>query len=279
MRIGGMLSPVTANPLAIVQPLRRLIPQTRRDLRLASGIVLFTYVTLHLSCHALGLVSLDVAERALRLTVLLWHSPPGTLLLYGAAAVHISLALLAVYDRRTLRMPPLQALRIVLGLTMPITLIGHFIVTRYAFERFALPAEYSRVVAGLWASGASGLVARPPRAGLDPRLPRSALRVRPSARLAALQARSLRRRAAAAGARGRRLRHHGPRARGAAHRARAAGRRGRRQSVGRAASARAKARCWCTSRSSPGSASAAAGAASPSAGTARWCGSRIRIAP
>src|SRR5437764_12521270 len=91
---------------------RRLVPQTRRDLRLASGIVLFTYVTVHLSCHALGLVSLDVAERALRVTVLLWHSPPGTLLLYGAAAVHISLALLAVYDRRTLRMPPLQALRI-----------------------------------------------------------------------------------------------------------------------------------------------------------------------
>jgi adenylate cyclase len=93
----------------------------------------------------------------LRVTVLLWHSPPGTLLLYGAAAVHISLALLAVYERRTLRMPPLQALRIALGLTMPIALIGHFIATRYAFERFALPAEYSRVVAGLWASGASGL--------------------------------------------------------------------------------------------------------------------------
>jgi adenylate cyclase len=152
-----MLSPVTANPLAIVQPLRRLLPQTRRDLRLASGIVLFTYVTFHLSCHTLGLVSLDVAERALRFTVLFWHSPPGTLLLYGAAAVHISLALLAVYDRRTLRMPPLQALRIALGLTMPITLIAHFIATRYAFERFGLPGEYSRVVAGLWASGASGL--------------------------------------------------------------------------------------------------------------------------
>ena len=133
------------------------MPRTRRDLRLASGLVLFTYVTLHLSCHALGLVSIDLAERALRLTVMLWHSPPGTLLLYGAAGVHVSLALLAVYERRTLRMPPLQALRIALGLTMPIALIGHFVATRYAFERFALPAEYSRVVAGLWASGASGL--------------------------------------------------------------------------------------------------------------------------
>jgi adenylate cyclase len=148
---------MTSRPFPLLQPLTRLIPKTRRDLRLASGLVLFTYVTLHLSCHALGLISLDVAERALRLTVLLWHSLPGTLILYGAAAIHVSLALLAVYERRTLRMPPLQALRIALGLTMPIALIGHFIATRYASERFALPAEYSRVVAGLWASGASGL--------------------------------------------------------------------------------------------------------------------------
>jgi adenylate cyclase len=64
--------------------------------------VLTAYVTLHLSCHALGLVSLDVAQLALGLTVLLWHSPPGTLLLYGAATVHQSRALLAVYERRTL---------------------------------------------------------------------------------------------------------------------------------------------------------------------------------
>jgi adenylate cyclase len=152
-----MLSAMSANPPAIFHPLARWIPQTRRDLRLASGIVLFTYVTLHLTCHALGLVSLDLAEHALRVTVLLWHSPPGTLLLYSAAAVHVSLALLAVYDRRTLRMPPLQALRIVLGVTMPLALIGHFIATRYAFERFALPAEYSRVVTGIWANGASGI--------------------------------------------------------------------------------------------------------------------------
>jgi len=148
---------MSASLPATVHPLGRWMPRTRRDLRLTSGIVLFTYVTLHLSCHALGLVSLDLAERALRVTVVLWHSPPGTLLLYGAAAVHVCLALLAVYDRRTLRMPPLQGLRIVLGVTMPLALIGHFIATRYAFERFALAAEYSRVVVGLWANGTSGL--------------------------------------------------------------------------------------------------------------------------
>ena len=37
---------------------------TRRDLRLASGLVLFAYIALHLANHALGLVSIAAAERA-----------------------------------------------------------------------------------------------------------------------------------------------------------------------------------------------------------------------
>ena len=130
--------------------------KSRRDLRLASGLVLFTYVTLHLAAHAFGLISIDVAESALRVTVLFWHSGVGTILLYSAAAVHIGLALVAVYDRRTLRMPPVQGLRIVLGLTMPLVLIGHFVATRYAFERFGLPADYHRVGGNLWATSGQG---------------------------------------------------------------------------------------------------------------------------
>jgi len=132
-------------------------PRSRRDLRLCSGLVLFTYVALHLFCHALGLVSLRAAEEALRITVIFWHSLPGTVLLYSAAAIHVSLALFAVYERRTMRMPPVQLLRIALGLAMPIGLIGHFVATRYAFEKFGLPAEYSRIAAGIWEKGASGL--------------------------------------------------------------------------------------------------------------------------
>ena len=62
--------------------------KSRRDLRLASGLVLFVYVTLHLACHAFGLISIDAAEAALRVTVLFWHSGVGTVLLYTAAAVH-----------------------------------------------------------------------------------------------------------------------------------------------------------------------------------------------
>src|SRR5262252_8180811 len=42
---------------------------TARDLRLGSGLVLFTYLAAHLANHALGLVSLNAAEIGLRVAV------------------------------------------------------------------------------------------------------------------------------------------------------------------------------------------------------------------
>src|SRR5262249_4117749 len=128
----------------------------RRNLRLASGLVLFTYITAHLANHALGLVSLDTAETALRLAVAVWQSWPGTVLLYGAAAVHFLLALWAVYERRTFRLPAGELLRIALGFTLPILLIGHAATTRLAYELYGLSPDYTRVGANLWVSDSQG---------------------------------------------------------------------------------------------------------------------------
>lgn len=130
---------------------------SRRDLRLVSGLTLFVYVALHLLNHALGLVSIAAAERGLKVAVAVWHSWPGTLLLYGAAATHISLALLAIYEHRTLRMPPMEILRIVLGLGMPTLLIGHAVATRLAFVVYGNPPDYAHTVWSLWNSGRQGL--------------------------------------------------------------------------------------------------------------------------
>jgi hypothetical protein len=102
----------------------------RRNLRMASGLILFTYIGAHLTNHALGLISLNTAERGMEIAVEVWYSVPGTLLLYGAAATHFILALWAVYERRTFRLPPLELLRIALGFTLPIILIGHAANTR-----------------------------------------------------------------------------------------------------------------------------------------------------
>ncbi len=128
-----------------------------RNLRLASGLVLFAYITAHLINHALGLISLDVAEAGLEIAVHVWYSLPGTVLLYGAAGTHFLLALWSVYVRRTFRLPPLELLRIALGFMLPVILIGHAVATRLAWELFALSSDYTRVVTNLWLADSQGM--------------------------------------------------------------------------------------------------------------------------
>ena len=123
---------------------------------MASGLILFFYITSHLLNHALGLVSLQTAEAGMSIAVEVWYSLPGTAMLYGAAAVHFMMALVAVYERRTFRLPPLELIRIALGFTMPVLLIGHVAATRLAYDLYGLSSDYTRVVANLWASGQQG---------------------------------------------------------------------------------------------------------------------------
>ena len=89
--------------LAPLQPQRWRWP-TVRNLRWASGWVLWLYVLLHLLNHAMGLVSLHTAEVVREGLHQWWHSTLGTSLLYSALLVHASLALLAVAQRRTWRL-------------------------------------------------------------------------------------------------------------------------------------------------------------------------------
>jgi adenylate cyclase len=63
-----------------------------RRLRLASGIVLYTYLLTHYANHALGNISLAAMEAGLEYHVRYWQSLPGTLLLYSALTIHAALA-------------------------------------------------------------------------------------------------------------------------------------------------------------------------------------------
>jgi adenylate cyclase len=123
----------------------------RRELRMISGIVMLCYLASHLANHALGLVSLDAAEIVLSGAVQFWANPLVTVILYGAAAVHVALAIMSVYERRTFRLPPLELLRIALGLWLPVMLIGHAVTGRLEHELVRAPATYARVISGLWA--------------------------------------------------------------------------------------------------------------------------------
>jgi len=124
---------------------------SRRDLRLISGVVMLLYLASHLANHALGLISLDTAEVVLGSVVRFWRNPTVTVVLYGAAGVHVALAIVSAYERRTLRLPAMELLRIALGFWLPVMLIGHAITTRLEYELIGAPSTYARVVSDLWA--------------------------------------------------------------------------------------------------------------------------------
>jgi len=103
-----------------------------RRLRLASGLVMFAYVTTHFVNHSLGLVSVQVMDRVLHGIYQYWSSPLGGFILYGAFAIHYSLALWALWLRRSLKMPSAEATQLVLGFSIPFFLVDHVLQTRVA---------------------------------------------------------------------------------------------------------------------------------------------------
>ena len=127
-----------------------------RHLRLGSGLLMWVYIAAHFLNHALGLASLSAAEGALRVAAAVWQSRPGTVLLYGAFGTHLVLALLGLHQRHTLLLPPLEMMRIVFGLTIPLLLFGHVVATRVAYSWYGEAAQYQRVVASLVRGGNTG---------------------------------------------------------------------------------------------------------------------------
>src|SRR5439155_19065777 len=67
-----------------------------RQVRLAAGLILFSYLLSHFINHSLGNISLAAMEYGLWFHMALWRSLPGTLLLYPALAIHGSLGLWAL---------------------------------------------------------------------------------------------------------------------------------------------------------------------------------------
>jgi adenylate cyclase len=93
---------------------------------------MFAYVTTHFINHSLGLVSVQVMDHALEYIYQYWSSPLGGIILYGAFATHYSLALWALWLRRSLKMPFDEATQLVLGFSIPFFLTEHVLQTRVA---------------------------------------------------------------------------------------------------------------------------------------------------
>ena len=131
-------------------PTARSAAAVVRQIRLWTGLVLFTYLTTHFLNHALGLVSLEAMAVGQEWFVLVWRSLPGTVALYGSFGIHNLLALWALYRRRTLRMPAWEASQLTLGLLVPPLLVWHVVGTRLAHEMAGTQTTYTFVVLALW---------------------------------------------------------------------------------------------------------------------------------
>ena len=119
-------------------------------LRIASGLVLFTYVLFHLLNLGLGIFSGPAMDQAQVWRQVVTRSLLGSIILYGALLTHGGLALLTLAGRRTLRMPLWEATQVALGLIIPLLLLVHIVFTRVSFELFDVNDKYGYVLARLW---------------------------------------------------------------------------------------------------------------------------------
>src|SRR5262249_3548504 len=92
---------------------------TQRRIRLTTGLVLFTYVTIHLSNHALGNASFDTMEAVLDFLSYIWLDRTVTVILYGSLLTHLGLGLWALYHRRWHSVRAAEIVQLVLGLSIP----------------------------------------------------------------------------------------------------------------------------------------------------------------
>ena len=124
--------------------------QLVHQLRIGSGLVLFTFVTLHLLNHALGLVSIEVMEVVREYRVAITRSFIGTFILASAGIIHLLLGASKFLGRRTWRMRLDEVIQLGFGLLIPLVLFRHMIATRWAHEAFGIDDNYVTMLFLMW---------------------------------------------------------------------------------------------------------------------------------
>jgi adenylate cyclase len=119
-------------------------------LRLATGLILFTFAATHFFNHALGLLSLDAMHVMQGWRKVVTRSWPGSIILLSAFLVHILLALYKVAQRLTLKLPLWEAVQIVSGFSIPLFLITHTVFNRGAAVLAGTDDTYAFELANIW---------------------------------------------------------------------------------------------------------------------------------
>src|SRR5258706_59984 len=122
-----------------------------RQVRLASGLVMFSYIFSHFFNHALGNFSYDTMEAWLGFHVWWWRLPLVNFTLYAAAATHFSLGLWALYQRRHFRYTAIEITQLVFGLSIPLLIASHLGIMRLGGLLYGRdPPFYSGVLFAYW---------------------------------------------------------------------------------------------------------------------------------
>jgi adenylate cyclase len=119
-------------------------------LRLASGLVLFTFAGTHFLNHAVGLYGLEAMHEMESWRTTVTRSWPGSIILGAALVTHLSLGLYKLAMRNTLRMPAWEAVQISLGLSIPFLLFSHIVNTRVAHSVYNVNDIYIYELVRLW---------------------------------------------------------------------------------------------------------------------------------
>jgi adenylate cyclase len=123
-----------------------------RQIRLASGLVLFTYLVSHFLNHALGNISMEALASGVYLHTSFWQFLPVAIVFYTACLVHTGLGLWALYERRQFRWRAIEPLQLVLGLSVPALVIAHIIGIRMGLTLYGHEKLYPQVLFLHWIS-------------------------------------------------------------------------------------------------------------------------------
>src|SRR3984957_1677169 len=121
-----------------------------RQVRLACGVVLFTYLVSHFLNHALGNISAEARAPGLYYHTVFWQFLPVAILLYTAALLHSGLGIWALYQRRQFRWNAIEPLQLVLGLSIPALIIAHIAGVRLGQSLFGQEKAYPQVFYAYW---------------------------------------------------------------------------------------------------------------------------------
>jgi adenylate cyclase len=121
-----------------------------RQIRLASGLILFAYLVSHFLNHALGNISTEALAAGVYYHAAFWQFLPVAIAFYAAALVHTGLGIWALYERRQFHWKAIEPLQLVLGLSIPALVITHIAGVRFGQTLFGHEKLYPQVFFAYW---------------------------------------------------------------------------------------------------------------------------------